>query len=171
MKNIFLLLMLGLALTTFAQIGIETIEVHASAVLDFPTGQNKGIILPMVETLPSTNLVNGTFVFDKADGIVKIRQNNAWVNLTKGGFNLTGSAYDLNSTAEIGNGVIIGSSNPSSVTTNGVLVLESTNKGLMLPKVADPHLNVKSPYPGFMCYDTAKKAVAFFDGTGWYYWK
>lgn len=54
---------------------------------------------------------------------------------------------------------------------DGVLVLESTNRALVLPHVTNPHLTVKSPYPGMMCYDTVKKAVAVFDGTVWNYWK
>ena len=54
---------------------------------------------------------------------------------------------------------------------DGVLVLESSNKALVLPKIENPHLNVKSPYPGMMCYDTARKAMAVFDGIVWNYWK
>ena len=42
---------------------------------------------------------------------------------------------------------------------------------MVLPHVTNPHLTVKSPYPGMMCYDTVKKAVAVFDGTVWNYWK
>ncbi|WP_148043492.1 hypothetical protein [Chryseobacterium sp. G0240] len=53
----------------------------------------------------------------------------------------------------------------------GVLVLESANKALILPKVAAPHLNVKNPYPGMICYDTASKSMAVFDGLKWSYWK
>ena len=53
---------------------------------------------------------------------------------------------------------------------SGVLVLESTNKALMLPRVVSPHLNIKSPYPGLICYDTVKNAIAIFNGESWYYW-
>jgi hypothetical protein len=38
-----------LSLYAFSQIGIETTVVHQQAIIDFPTDQNKGIILPMVE--------------------------------------------------------------------------------------------------------------------------
>lgn len=53
----------------------------------------------------------------------------------------------------------------------GVLVLESADKAMVLPRVASPHLNVKSPYPGMMCYDTDSKTLAVFDGTVWNYWR
>jgi len=56
-------------------------------------------------------------------------------------------------------------------TAPGVLVMESSNKALILPKVATPHLNVKNPYPGMICYDTVSKTMAVFDGLKWSYWK
>ena len=34
-----------------------------------------------------------------------------------------------------------------------------------------PHLNVKSPYPGMMCFDTVSNTLAVFDGENWNYWK
>ena len=42
---------------------------------------------------------------------------------------------------------------------------------MILPKVNQPEINVKSPYPGMICYDTASKTVAIFDGKVWNYWK
>ncbi len=65
-------------------------------------------------------------------------------------------------------GVVIGG--PAS-TADGVLVLESANKAMILPRINTPHLNVKNPYPGMMCYDTASKTLAVFDGSVWNYWK
>jgi hypothetical protein len=178
MKKISTILLFSLSLYAFSQIGIETTVVHQQAIIDFPTDQNKGIILPMVESLPApiapATLANGTFLIHKAagSGIIKMYQNGEWINLTKGGANLSGAQFDLNpSTATEGRGVVVGSLDPLADNTDGVLVMASTDKGLMLPKVANPHLNVKSPYPGLMCYDTIKEAIAFYDGTGWYYWQ
>jgi hypothetical protein len=146
-------------------VGIETTSIHTDAILDFPTGQNKGIVLPMVEALPTGAAAsNGTFLIDKTDGRVKVRQNGIWLNLT-GTSSL--SSYSVNPSADTFDGVIIGATSSSA---SGVLVLESTNKALMLPKVVSPHINIKSPYPGLMCYDTTKNAIAVFNGTAWYYW-
>lgn len=152
----------------FSQVGIETTTPHPDAILDFATGQNKGIVLPMVENLPSGLAAsNGTILIDKSDGKIKIKENDKWIELTRGA-DLSSSIYDLNGSAEVGSGVIIGS---ETTDVEGVLVLESTNKGLMLPKVASPHLNIKSPYPGLVCYDTDRNEIAVFDGSGWFYWK
>lgn len=164
-KLIFTVFMLMINFIIYSQVGIETTSIHTDAILDFPIGQNKGIVLPMVESLPTGSAAtNGTFLIDKTDGKVKVRQNGVWLNLTSSS-NL--SSYSVNPSADISDGVIIGATSSSA---SGVLVLESTNKALMLPKVASPHLNIKSPYPGLMCYDTVKNSIAVFNGEGWYYW-
>lgn len=164
-RTIFTVLMLITNLVIYSQVGIETTSIHTDAILDFPTGQNKGIVLPMVEALPTGAAAsNGTFLIDKTDGRVKVRQNGIWLNLT-GTSSL--SSYSVNPSADTFDGVIIGATSSSA---SGVLVLESTNKALMLPKVVSPHINIKSPYPGLMCYDTTKNAIAVFNGTAWYYW-
>jgi hypothetical protein len=164
-RTIFTVLMLLTNLAIYSQVGIETTSIHTDALLDFPVGQNKGIVLPMVETLPTGAAAsNGTFLIDKTDGRVKVRQNGVWLNLT-GTSSL--SSYSVNPSADTFDGVIIGATSSSA---SGVLVLESTNKALMLPKVVSPHINIKSPYPGLMCYDTTKNAVAVFNGANWYYW-
>ena len=164
-RIIFIVLMLIANFVIYSQVGIETTSIHTDAILDFPLGQNKGIVLPMVESLPTGSAAtNGTFLIDKTDGKVKVRQNGVWLNLTSSS-NL--SSYSVNPSADISDGVIIGATSSSA---SGVLVLESINKALMLPKVASPHLNIKSPYPGLMCYDTVKNSIAVFNGEGWYYW-
>lgn len=164
-RIIFTVLMLITNLVIYSQVGIETTSIHTDAILDFPTGQNKGIVLPMVEALPTGAAAsNGTFLIDKTDGRVKVRQNGIWLNLT-GTSSL--SSYSVNPSADTFDGVIIGVTSSSA---SGVLVLESTNKALMLPKVVSPHINIKSPYPGLICYDTVKNAIAIFNGEAWYYW-
>lgn len=153
------------SIATYAQTGVETKTVSSSAVLEFPSGTTKGIILPAVETLPAA-AANGTFLFDKNDSRVKMRQNNTWVDLSD-----TGSATGLvgySGTVDNSKKTVMGARESAA---DGVLVLESANKALVLPKVANPHLTVKSPYAGMMCYDTNRKAVAVFDGTVWNYWK
>lgn len=148
-------------------IGKETVE-GGSTVLDFDNvpGNTKGLILPATSGLPSGgSLANGTFVFDTTDSKVKVYENNTWKPLTDTG---DSSAVSVNSSNESGNGVIMGDSTSSA---DGVLVLESGTKAMILPKIASPHINVKNPYPGMICYDTVSKTLAVFDGTVWSYWK
>lgn len=152
-------------ITVKGQVAMGKTLVDGDAILDFPVA-DKGIILPMVETLPVGSAAsNGTFLFDKTDNKIKMRQNNLWVDLSDSG-SVLGAI--LNTSAEEGGGVIIGASSSSA---QGVLVLESINKALVLPKVSDPVANVKSPVAGTLCYDTVSKTLSVFDGLKWNFWK
>jgi hypothetical protein len=147
-------------------IGKQTVD-GSSTVLDFDnvSGNTKGLILPATAGLPTGSLVNGTLIFDTADNKVKVYENDTWKSLSDAG---NSSAVIVNNSAESGKGVIMGE---ASSTADGVLVLESQDKAMILPKVAAPHLNVKNPYPGMICYDTTSKTLAIFDGSVWNYWK
>lgn len=179
MKYNILTLILTLSFTlTEAQIIIGKNNIESPNIIldfDYDGGNNKrGIILPAVTELPDTP-ANGTFVFDTTDNTVKVFYLNnlnvaEWVDLTghegSGSFD-TDTRNHLVATEETGDGTIIGADDGA----EGVLVLESSNKSMILPKVASPHINVKSPYPGMMCYDTVTKSLAVFDGTKWYFWR
>lgn len=148
-----------------AQVGMGKASVDGDAILDFPLS-NTGIILPMVDTLPTGSAAsNGTFLLDKTDLRIKMRENDLWVPLSDAG-SLAGTMP--NTSAEAGGGVIIGAASSSA---QGVLVLESTSKALVLPKVNDPVASMKSPIAGTICYDTVSKTVAVFDGLKWNFWK
>ncbi|KQS89851.1 hypothetical protein [Chryseobacterium sp. Leaf394] len=180
-KYIFSAVMVSMATFASAQVsfgGKQTVE-GTSTLVDFnspltadtnsTTNNNtSGIILPAVEKESSvTAPSNGTFIYDHEAKMVKMFQQNSWIQLSDAGNNsqiVVNSATDLNAS----HGAIIGS--PTSA-ANGILVLESDDKAMILPRIQNPHQNVKSPYPGMMCYDTVKKALAVFDGTLWNYWK
>ena len=147
-----------------SQVAISKSPNNTGAILDFATGTTNGIILSAVTSLPA-NPANGTFVVNKADLQVKMRQNNTLVNMSSPG---DLSKVAQNSSPEVGNGVIIGSNTSSA---SGVLILEATDKALVLPRIASPQTNVRSPYPGMICYDTASKSVAVFDGKVWNFWR
>lgn len=148
-----------------AQTAINKKTAASSSVLDFASGTTKGIILPAVEILPTTP-ANGTFLLDKTDQKIKMYQNGAWVDLSAAG-NIA-AIVSYSGTIDNGRKTIMGSRTTSA---DGVLVIEATNKALVLPNVANPHLTVKSPYPGMMCYDTVSKSLAVFDGNLWNFWK
>lgn len=160
-----------LSISTNAQVGIGKNNVDGSStIIDFDNSSTntKGIILPAVTTAP-TNLKTsdngGTLIFDLSDTKVKMFQNGTWVSLSEAGDK---SKVTINNSNEIGNGVIIGAATSQAI---GSLILESNNKAMILPKVNKPEINVKSPYPGMICYDTASKTIAIFDGKVWNYWK
>ncbi|MDC8103792.1 hypothetical protein ACNFU2_02825 [Chryseobacterium sp. PTM-20240506] len=166
MKNILAILgLLGIGFI-HAQIAIGKQTVDGDGILDFASGTTNGILLPIVETLPG-NAVAGTLLMDKNDKILKMNTGSGWVNMSDPG-STTNVIFNTSAETAGNNRVIIGSSTTSAP---GVLVLESSNKALILPKVANPHLNVRTPYPGMICYDTVSKTIALFDGLKWNYWK
>ncbi|MBQ0152623.1 MAG: hypothetical protein KBS61_06995 [Chryseobacterium sp.] len=59
----------------------------------------------------------------------------------------------------------------SITSTPGILVLEDSNKAMILPKVSSPHLNIKNPETGTMAYDTVSKQLAVYNGKVWSFWK
>ena len=180
MKKLIILCILSIcySVNVIAQTAIEKRTVSSpSSLLDFAAGTTKGIILPAVETLP-TAPANGTFLFDKTAQIIKMFQNGSWVNLSGVGSNVAVVPYS--GTVDNGKQTIIGSRTTKIVDgsgnyvdgpVDGVVVLESPNKALVLPHVANPQLTVKGPYPGMMCYDTVSKSLAVFDGKLWNFWK
>ena len=181
MRSILNLFVVFLSISAYAQVAIGKTTVDTGALLDF-SSENKGIILPIVETLPTAPL-NGTFIMDGRTGQLKVSvyENDMWKDLsdmgsisveTSNGTNTT-TAATINISTEKGNGVVITDKPISTATTssNGVLVLDSDSKALVLPKVANPHLNIKSPRAGTICYDTASDSLAVFDGKVWNYWK
>ena len=171
-----------LAVTNFANAqvsigGKQSVEGN-STVLDFnnTTTNTNGIILPAVISEPSIPAVgatesspnNGTFIYDKATKKVKMYENNNWRDLSGTGDTTKLIVNNTDEKLSTDYGAVIGARTSSA---KGVLVLESANKAMILPPINKPEANVKSPYPGMICYDTASKTLAVFDGTNWNYWK
>ncbi|WP_300688356.1 hypothetical protein [Chryseobacterium sp.] len=160
------ILALALSTAVSAQIGIEKSTIDGSGLLDFPSGTTKGIILPQVQNAAAmSGTSGGTFIFDGAASKVKFHNGSSWIDLT----NAAGVSKALlpGSEQNRSKGVIMGAPDSSA---RGVLILESTDKALILPKVINPAVNVKSPVAGMMCYDPTAKLVCFYNGTEWSFW-
>jgi len=165
-KFIIAVFLVGLTVNAQAVIGKTTPQ--GSGIVDFNVGDKAGIVLPWVTTLPTgTALTGGVMLFDANLKKVVYYNDTNWVDLSK----RTG-AVDLSiqeSVPEAGTkGTIIGAETSS---VDGVLVLESSNKALILPRVVSPHLNIVKPMAGTICYDTTKKLVCIYNGTEWTFWK
>lgn len=176
MKNIIFIHLMLLSVFSSAQVAIgKSTLSNTSVSLEFGTA-NRGIVLPWVtSTAAVTGAVNGTMVYDLTDKKVKIKYNSVWKDLS---VNTAGTTVDpLTST----DGVLIQNTATENTAakvsigtltaTPGILVLEDTNKAMVLPKVASPHLNIINPAPGMMVYDTTTKLLAVFNGTVWSYWR
>ncbi len=172
MKKYIIILVSLINYNVLAQVAIGKTQVDGNnTLLDFAVDNNtKGLIVPAVI---NTNIVkrgttneNGIFVFDKLDARVKVFENNTWKNLSEPGVSTDIINYSSRSDKGTG-GVIIGA---ETSTAEGVLILESINMAMILPKVFKPEKNVGNPYPGMICYDTSSHKLAVYNGIDWTYW-
>jgi hypothetical protein len=191
MKNLFLAISLTFYNFSFSQviIGNTTGTVPAgqktSVLLEFAAGQNKGIILPYVRTIPAgPGLVEGTLILDATDatkakikyynGIISPGSMDGWIDLSNG--NTADITTTLNTqptsamiTEELSAKVIIGA---DSTSAEGVLVLESDTKAMVLPMVTSTD-DVPDPSPGMLVYinKIGAKRLALYNGESWTFWK
>ena len=191
-QKIIAILSISIAGTASSQIIINADATTAktsptsatSVLLEFGNDGDKGIILPYVETVPTgaNNSKGGTLIFDvSANGEYKVKvknENSGWTDLSgQSGYSTavaslvkTPQAAPL---ADQPNGkAIIGSSTSS---TDGVLVLESANKAMILPTVSN-FTDIKNPSPGMMAFlkhtsDNTKHRLIVFNGQKWAFWE
>lgn len=155
------LYVLTIALAVNAQVGIGTKTVFQSSILNFNDNDYRGIILPATTTV--TTPVKGTLTFDRTTKTVQYF-DGIWKSLTKTGELPT----TLNANNDIKSGMIIGKTTSSAP---GVLVLESTTKALVLPRMNEPHLNIPNPEAGTICYDLTNKVLCIYNGKEWSFWQ
>jgi hypothetical protein len=179
MKTILSILTIAIASLTYSQViigdNIGTATNKSSVLMEFAAGQNKGIILPYVTTLPSgIGLVEGTIILNATNPTqAKVEfYNGSWNDLSNGneGNVTTALADQLTSAVEAPEAkVIIGASTSPA---NGVLVLEASDKAMVLPMVNNTD-DVIAPAPGMMVYinKPGAKRLAVFNGNKWTFWK
>ena len=174
MKNIVATLSLLFATAISAQVAIGKTSISSPAVsLEFydNADNTRGIILPWVtSTAAVTGAVNGTIVYNTADRKVYVKYASGWRDLS---VDTTGTVTTTlqDALSDLDTAKVLIGGDPATDTTPGILVLADTNKAMVLPKVASPHLNIVNPSPGMMVYDTTKKQLAVFNGTVWSFWK
>ena len=174
MKNIVATLSLLFATALSAQVAIGKATVSSPAVsLEFydNADNTRGIILPWVtSTAAVTGAVNGTIVYNTADRKVYVKYASGWRDLS---VDTTGTVTTTlqDALSDLDTAKVLIGGDPATDTTPGILVLADTNKAMVLPKVASPHLNIVNPSPGMIVYDTTKKQLAVFNGTVWSFWK
>ena len=192
MKKIITTIFLGSITLVNAQVIIGdvvgTASVKTSVLLEFAANQNKGIIVPYVRTMPATP-TEGTILLDASTATTaRVKYYNANAATGSNGWtDLSGQDANLNDPTVLAD---FATEQPASITENatskaiigsrtttadGVLVLESATKAMLLPTVTDVQ-NIPSPSPGMMVYvkgvsPTFNKRLAVFNGAKWSYWK
>ncbi|WP_262149495.1 hypothetical protein [Chryseobacterium foetidum] len=188
MKKILITITLGASLITYSQIriggtnSITGLTNDTSVLLEFGTDNNKGIILPYVETVPTgaNNSKGGTMIFDvSANGQYKVKvknENSGWTDLSgQSGYSTAVANIVKTPQALLTDNpeakAIIGN---SSTTTEGVLVLDSPDKAMILPIVSD-YTAIKDPSPGMIAFlkgtTSDKHRLIVFNGVQWSFWK
>ena len=190
MKKIIATIFLGSMAFANAQViigdAVGTAPVKTSVLLEFALGQNKGLILPYVRT-KSLTPTEGTILLDASEpsGTPGTQARvKYYAGSVKGWVDLSGQDANLNSTNVLAN---FATEQPSTITetatskaiigaqttaADGVLVLESTTKAMVLPTVEDVQ-NIPSPSPGMIVYinKVGAKRLAVYNGNKWSFWK
>lgn len=171
MNKIYIFLLSLTISSAYSQVALGKGSISNSSVsLEFGT-ENRGIILPWVNSAAAvTGAVNGTFIFDSADKKVKYLKAGSWFDLT---VDTTGTVDTSlqNTLSELPSSTVAIGKTATNNTTPGILVLTDNDKAMVLPKVANPHLNIVNPSAGMMVYDTVNKQLAVFNGAVWSFWK
>lgn len=174
MKKHISIILVAASSLSFAQViigdNIGTAASKTSVLLEFANTGDKGIILPYVRTVPQ-NPTEGTIILDaSAPAEARVKYfNGAWEDLSGQDADIT-SALNVQPTISESteSKAIIGAQTSEA---DGVLVLESATKAMVLPVVSSTD-NVMNPSPGMMVYiDGAKKRLAVFNGSKWSFWK
>lgn len=164
-------------ISAYAQVAIggKQVVTNNSVSLEFDNTENRGLILPYVET--KTGITEkGTIIYDVTDHKVKyLKEGTTWVNLSEDDTKVaTVGVADISiqtTKTEKANAKTAIGANGATDTTDGILVLTAADKAMILPKVASPHLNIINPAPGLMVYDTLKNQLAVYNGTVWSFWR
>lgn len=108
-------------------------------------------------------------VYDTSDKKVKyLKGGSGWIDLSIDATGVVNTSLQDTLTDAATARTIIGD---RSATAPGILVLESPSQAMVLPKVANPAVNIINPAAGMMVYDTTAKQLAVFNGTVWTFWK
>ncbi|MCD1117373.1 hypothetical protein [Chryseobacterium turcicum] len=150
--------------------GIGTATDKTSVLLEFANTNDRGIVLPYLRTMPVAP-TEGTIMVDATDPTrAKVKYyNGTWKDLSSGNEADISSALTKQPIVAESNtiGTIIGSDQTSAT---GLLVLESSNKAMILPQVTSTDA-VINPAPGMMVYiKGTNKRLAVFNGSKWTFW-
>ncbi|WP_379962966.1 hypothetical protein [Epilithonimonas sp. UC225_85] len=150
---------------------VGTASDKTSVLMEFSNAGNRGLILPYV-TDKSAITTPGSIILDASTPTaakVKYYNGTTWIDLTVLPSNVSSYLGIQPTSKENANAkVIIGSSTSSA---DGILVLESTTKAMVLPIISS-YQNIVNPAPGTMAMinNGGIKTLAVYNGEQWSFW-
>ena len=180
MKKYIATIALGIfANLSFAQMTIGDVTKasanQSSVLLDFEKNAGRGLLLPTISDLSKvTSTVNGTFILDATNATaarIKLREKGVWRDLSLTDGNATATKLPATSVDNVTAKAVLGTDDATA--PDGVLVLNSTTKAMVLP-IVDNTDKIINPAPGMMVYvkntTIDKSTLAVFNGTSWAFW-
>ncbi len=162
MKKIITIALVLFTLNLSAQVALGKNFVSGNNILEFSDDMT-GIVLPNTDEVNDPTA--GTLTFNRNSKQVEYYDGTNWQKLSLGLGEYTSNGNEIY--LDEGEGLTISDGTMPITNAKGVLVLESRRKGLNLPHVASPHLNIINPKAGTICYDPNTKSIAVFNGTDW----
>lgn len=156
-------------------VGTAPAAQKTSVLLEFANTNNKGIILPYVRTKAAAP-TEGSIVLDASTpGDARVKYyNGSWVDLSGQGADISALLSTQPTESQVPETAVAKSIIGAATTAvnDGVLVLESATKAMVLPQVDDVN-NIPSPSPGMMVFVRKEgfERLAVFNGSKWSFWK
>ena len=150
---------------------IGTATDKTSVLMEFSAAGNRGLILPYITnktglTTPGSIILNAT---TPTAAKVEYYNGTTWVDLSVQTANVSSYLGIQPVAKENANAkMVIGSATSSA---NGILVLESTSKAMILPIVSS-YQDIVNPAPGMMVIvnNGGIKTLAVYNGSQWSFW-
>lgn len=176
MKNhLFGLILLFCNISIFGQVifgdNVGTAIDKTSVLMEFSNAGNRGLILPYITdktglTTPGSIILNAT---TPTAAKVEYYNGTTWVDLSVQSANVSSflgvqPVAKENASAKM----VIGSSTSAA---DGILVLESSTKAMLLPVVSS-YQDIVNPAPGMMVLvnNGGIKTLAVYNGNQWSFW-
>lgn len=176
MKKLIVIIILSLFSTpTFGQVifgdAVGTAIDKTSVLMEFSNAGNRGLILPYITDKSSVN-TPGSIILDATSpsaSKVQYYTGNSWFDLSVQPANVTSYLALQPITREMSSAkFIIGNATSAA---EGVLVLESSDKAMILP-IVKSYTNVINPSPGtiLLTSDGGVMTLAVYNGQQWSFW-
>ena len=174
-KNLFFPLFFLIINTMSAQVifgdNVGAAANKTSVLMEFSNAGNRGLILPYITnktglTTPGSIILNAT---TPTAAKVEYYNGTTWVDLSNQTANVSPFLAIQPVARENSNAkVVIGS---STSTADGILVLESADKAMVLPVISS-YQDIVNPAPGMMALinNGGTKILAVYNGNQWSFW-